>query len=57
MGEDLVTYIGVKDFDLVFLKAARGTEVEVARVLITKGDILDFSALAPIGSFFIIFGA
>jgi hypothetical protein len=57
MGEDLVTCIGVKDFDLVFPKAARGTEVEVVRVLITKGDILDFSALVPIGSFFIIFGA
>jgi hypothetical protein len=55
MGEDLVTRITVKNFDLVFPKAPRGTEVEVARVLISKGDILDFSSLAPIGSLLIIF--
>jgi hypothetical protein len=55
MGEDLVTLVRVKDFDLVFPKAARSTEVEVARVLIAKGDILDFSAMAPIGSLFVIF--
>jgi hypothetical protein len=50
VGEGDVTIISLQIFDLVFLQTARGAEVEVAGVFITKGAIFNFSALPPIGS-------
>jgi hypothetical protein len=53
--ENGVSLAVIEDFDLVFPQAARGTEMEVPRVLIAESDILDLSSLPPVSSSFVIF--
>jgi hypothetical protein len=47
--EGKVAIIRFKIFDLIFLEAPRGTEVEVARVLVAEGTIFILSSLPPVG--------
>jgi hypothetical protein len=48
MGENRVAIIRVQILDLVFSQAARGTELEVAGILIAKRAVLNFCPLSPI---------
>jgi hypothetical protein len=53
--ENGVSLAVIKNFDLVFSQAARGTEMEVSRVLVSESDIFDLSPLPPVSSSLIIF--
>jgi hypothetical protein len=55
MGENRVSKVRVESFYLVLTQPPRGTEVEISGVLISELDVFDLSAVAPVGSFFIVF--
>jgi hypothetical protein len=55
VGENSVTVRTLKVFNLVFAKASRSTEMEVARVFIAKSAMFDFRSLAPISGNLIVF--
>jgi hypothetical protein len=46
MGEDRIAIVLLEDLDLIFAKTPGGAEMEITRVLITKGAVFDFGALA-----------
>jgi hypothetical protein len=50
MGEDRIAIVLLEDLDLIFAKTPGRAEMEITRVLVTKGAIFDFGALAPVGS-------
>jgi hypothetical protein len=49
VGENLVAISILKVFDLVLPQAARGAKVEVSRIFIPEGAVLNFSTLPPVG--------
>jgi hypothetical protein len=49
MRENCDAVVTVEVFDLVLLKAARGTKVEVFGIFVSKDAVFDFSPLAPVG--------
>jgi hypothetical protein len=56
MREHQIGIIIIEDLDLIFLKATRGTEVKIAGIFVSKGDIFNFCPLPPVGSPLIFFG-
>jgi hypothetical protein len=44
-----IGFVVVKDFDLVLPQAPRGTKVEISRVFVAEGAVLDFGPLPPVG--------
>jgi hypothetical protein len=55
--EHRVGIVIVKDLYLVFSKATRGAKMKIARVFVSKSNILNFSSLPPIGGTLIVFCA
>jgi hypothetical protein len=52
--EDRLSKIRVKDFDLILPQASGSIEMKVPRVLIAKGNVFYFCALAPVGRLVIV---
>jgi hypothetical protein len=50
MREHRISVTTVKDFNLVLVKASRGTKVEVPGVLISKSAVFNFCPLTPVDS-------